>query len=150
MACSLSHDSQCLCPCCADGRSYPRVGAESPAANQHHRSKTDCPQAEDTEITVAPGGEFPIVNQKITLTVLIMPESNITDYINNEFTKWLEEKTNIHLDITLAPQDQTEADQKLNAIFASGDLPDIIIGWGNMTLDRQLALARAGVDRPDQ
>jgi ABC-type glycerol-3-phosphate transport system substrate-binding protein len=79
---------------------------------------------------------------------LILPDPNITDYADNEFTKWLEEKTNIHLDITVAPQDQTEADQKLNAIFASGDLPDIIIGWGNMTLDRQLALAQQGLIVP--
>lgn len=100
------------------------------------------------DVTVAPGGEFPIVDEKITLSVLILPESNITDYTNNEFTKWLEEKTNIHLDITLAPQDQTEADQKLNAIFASGDLPDIILNWGNMTLDRQLALAEQGLIVP--
>lgn len=105
-------------------------------------------QAESSEITVAPGGEFPIVDQKITLTVLIMPESEITDYNDNEFTKWIEEKTNIHLDVTTAPQDQTEADQKLNAIFASGDLPDLIIGWGNMTLDRQLALADQGLIVP--
>lgn len=105
-------------------------------------------QAESSEITVAPGGQFPIVDQKITLTVLIMPESEITDYNDNEFTKWIEEKTNIHLDVTTAPQDQTEADQKLNAIFASGDLPDLIIGWGNMTLDRQLALADQGLIVP--
>jgi len=105
-------------------------------------------QAESSEVIVAPGGEFPIVNQKITLTVLIMPESEITDYNNNEFTKWIEEKTNIHLEVTTAPQDQTEADQKLNAIFASGDLPDLIIGWGNMTLDRQLALAEQGLIIP--
>jgi putative aldouronate transport system substrate-binding protein len=101
-----------------------------------------------TDVTVAPGGEFPIVDQKITLTVLIWPDPNVADYVDNEFTKWLEEKTNIHLDITLAPQDQTEADQKLNAIFASGDLPDIIIGWRNMTLDRQLALAEQGLIVP--
>lgn len=82
------------------------------------------------------------------MTVLILPEANITDYTNNEFTKWLEEKTNIHIEITLAPQDQTEADQKLNAIFASGDLPDIILNWGNMTLDRQLALAEQGLIVP--
>ena len=101
-----------------------------------------------SELTIAPGGQFPIVNQKITLKVLLMPEANTTDYVNNEFTKWLEEKTNIHLDITLAPQDQTEADQKLNAIFATGDLPDIILGWGNMTLDREEALAQQGLIVP--
>lgn len=105
-------------------------------------------QAQDSEVTVAPGGEFPIVDKKITLTVLVMPNAEITDYNNNEFTKWIEEKTNIDLEVTVAPQDQTEADQKLNAIFASGDLPDLIIGWWNMSLDRQLALAEQGLIVP--
>jgi putative aldouronate transport system substrate-binding protein len=110
--------------------------------------KPTATQEEASTLTVAPGGEFPIVNQKITLKVLIYPDANVTDYVDNEFTKWLEEKTNIHLDITLAPQDQTEADQKLNAILASGDLPDIILGWRTMTLDRQLALAEQGLIVP--
>jgi len=114
-------------------------------------SATNTPQPTNTPqagITVAPGGQFPIVNQKITLKALIFPDPNVSDYDNNEFTKWLEDKTNIHLDITLAPQTQTDADTKLNAIFASGDLPDVIIGWRNMGLDRELALAQQGLIVP--
>ena len=128
----------------------PTEGAATnpPQATNTTEVKPTATQAEAAEITVAPGGEFPIVNQKITLKVLIFPDANVTDYVDNEFTKWLEEKTNIHLDITLAPLDQTEADQKLNAILASGDLPDIIIGWRTMTLDRQLALADQGLIVP--
>jgi putative aldouronate transport system substrate-binding protein len=106
------------------------------------------PTATQAGITVAPAGQFPIVNQRITLKAFIMPDPNVSDYVNNEFTRWLEEKTNIHLDITLAPSDQTDADTKLNAMFASGDLPDIIIGWRTMTLDRQLALAEQGLIVP--
>jgi putative aldouronate transport system substrate-binding protein len=128
----------------------PTEGSEAnpPQATNTTEAQPTATQAEDMEIIVAPGGEFPVVNQKITLTALILPESNTTDYVNNEYTKWLEEKTNIHLEIILAPQDQTEADQKLNAIFASGDLPDIIIGWRNMSLDRQEALAQQGLIVP--
>lgn len=132
----------------------------APTVVPTQRAETNPPQPTNTtevkptatqaapELVVAPGGEFPIVNQKITLKALILPEANTTDYVNNEYTKWLEEKTNIHLEITLAPQDQTEADQKLNAIFASGDLPDVIIGWRNMTLDRLEALSQQGLIVP--
>jgi putative aldouronate transport system substrate-binding protein len=123
----------------------------SPAAAPTQGSAGDPAQpaeGQSSGVTVAPAGQFPIVDEQITLNVLILPESNITDYVDNEFTKWLEEKTNIKLDITLAPQDQTEADQKLNAIFASGDLPDIILNWGNMSLDRQLALGQQGLIVP--
>lgn len=122
--------------------------ANNPQPTNTTEVKPTATQAQAAGVTVAPGGQFPIVDKKITLKVLIMPESEITDYNDNEFTKWIEEKTNIHLEVTVAPQDQTEADQKLNAIIASGDLPDLIIGWGNMTLDRQLALAQQGLIVP--
>ncbi len=123
---------------------------QASAANTAQPTNTTAPQptAAQAGIIVAPGGQFPIVNQKITLKALILPDANVSDYVDNEFTKWLEEKTNIHLEITLAPQTQTDADTKLNAIFASGDLPDIIIGWRNMGLDRQLALAQQGLIVP--
>ena len=148
MACPLSHDSHACAP--AAPTVAPTEGSEAnpPQATNTTEAQPTATQAEDMEIIVAPGGEFPVVNQKITLTALILPESNTTDYVNNEYTKWLEEKTNIHLEIILAPQDQTEADQKLNAIFASGDLPDIIIGWRNISLDRQEALAQQGLIVP--
>jgi putative aldouronate transport system substrate-binding protein len=132
-----------LSACCA-----PAETTIAPTAPQPASTTAAEPTATQAGITVAPGGQFPIVSQEITLKVLIYPDPNVSDYVNNEFTKWLEEKTNIHLDITLAPSDQTDADTKLNAIFASGDLPDIIIGWRNMTLDRQLALAEQGLIVP--
>jgi putative aldouronate transport system substrate-binding protein len=127
----------------------PAAATPTPAPGQPTSPPaTAAPPGTPTAITVTAGGQFPIVSQKITLKVLIYPDPNVSDYDNNEFTKWLEEKTNIHLDITLAPSDQTDADTKLNAIFASGDLPDIIIGWRTMTLDRELALAQQGLIVP--
>ena len=127
----------------------PATSAQQPTNTTAPTSNTEVlPTATKAGLTVAPGGQFPIVNQKITLKALIFPDPNVSDYVNNEFTKWLEEKTNIHLDITLAPQTQTDADTKLNAIFASGDLPDIIIGWVNMDLARELVLAQQGLIVP--
>ena len=124
------------------------TGAPATSALQPTSTPAAGPTATQAGVTVAPGGQFPIVSQKITLKALIYPDPMVSDYLNNEFTKWLEEKTNIHLDITLAPSDQADADTKLNAMFASGDLPDIIIGWRNMTLDRQAALAQQGLIVP--
>ncbi len=131
------------------------TNTQAAAANNPQPTNTTAAKPTGTQaaqasggITVAPGGQFPVVNQKITLKALILPDPNVSDYVNNEFTKWLEEKTNIHLDITLAPQTATDADAKLNAMFASGDLPDIIIGWGNMDLARELALGQQGLIVP--
>jgi putative aldouronate transport system substrate-binding protein len=89
---------------------------------------------------VAPAGQFPVVKDKITLTVLLVQTTGVSDYVDNEFTKWLEEKTNIHLEFDIAPMDQAGNREKLNLVLASGKLPDIIMNFG-IPLDQQQTLA---------
>jgi putative aldouronate transport system substrate-binding protein len=51
----------------------------------------------------------------------------VTDYEDNAFTKFLEEKTNVHLKMTLVPEKDWTT--KVNLLLATNtDLPDIIIG----------------------
>jgi len=69
------------------------------------------------------------------------PTNMIKDYTNNEFTKWLEAKTNIKLDFDIPPM--AEAQQKLNLMLASDDLPEVIIGC-NLRLDQMQILAEQG------
>lgn len=72
-------------------------------------------------------GELPIVNEKITLTIGMPGRANVIDYDTNEFTKWLEEQTNIDLEFMLFPE--SEANTKLELMLASDtELPDIIMG----------------------
>ena len=47
---------------------------------------------------VSAPGEFPIVDKKIELTVLYTPiDSRLEEMNTNYATKWLEEKTGIHI-----------------------------------------------------
>ena len=39
-------------------------------------------------VAVAPAGQFPIVKDKITMKVFMCPNTAVSDYVNNEFTKW--------------------------------------------------------------
>lgn len=83
-------------------------------------------ESANSENQTAPG-TYPIVKEKITLKGLIVGHSRVEDYNTNEFTKWYEERTNIHVDWEVAPQENAE--QKLNLVLASGELPDIIFGF---------------------
>ncbi len=73
--------------------------------------------------------------------------TGVDDYVDNEFTKWLEEKTNIHLEFDIAPMAHEENRQKLNLVLASGQLPDIIMNFG-IPLDEQQTMADQGLIIP--
>ena len=77
------------------------------------------------DIVTAPG-ELPIVTEPITLKVLIAQTSRISDYVDNDFTRWVQEQTGINLDIEVVPS--ADAQAKLNVTLASGELPDVLIG----------------------
>ncbi|WP_028549751.1 ABC transporter substrate-binding protein [Paenibacillus sp. UNC451MF] len=80
------------------------------------------------QVTVNPAGQLPITNEKTTLKVLVKGSPFVEDFSKNEFTKFLEEKTNIHIEWDVAPE--KSATEKLNLVLGSGDLPDVIMGFG--------------------
>jgi putative aldouronate transport system substrate-binding protein len=96
-------------------------------------------------VAVAPAGEFPIVSEPITIQAFMCPTSMVRDYEDNEFTRWVEELTNINLEFDIPPM--AEAQQKLNLMLASGDLPEVIIGC-NIRLDQLQILAEQGLVLP--
>jgi putative aldouronate transport system substrate-binding protein len=63
---------------------------------------------------------------KSSLKIFINPDATITDIKTNELTKWLEDKTGIHIDWVVSGQN--EAKDKLNIMLAAGSkLPDVIM-----------------------
>lgn len=94
-------------------------------------SLTACKSGSETngeveDVEVSPAGEFPITDKKITLKVLAGQRKFVEKYETNEFTKWFEEKTNVHLEWDVVPEGE-DAKQKLNLALASGDYPDIFL-----------------------
>ncbi len=72
-------------------------------------------------------GEFPIVDEPITLTILQAGSAVVEDFPTNAFTQWYSERTNINLNFDIAPPNELR--EVLNLTLASGDLPDIIVGF---------------------
>ncbi len=96
-------------------------------------------------VAVAPAGEFPIVSEPLTIKAFICPNTSVKDYNDNEYTRWLTELTNITLELDIPPV--ADAQQKLNLMLASGDLPEVIIGC-NIRLDQVQILANQGLLLP--
>lgn len=93
----------------------------------------------EKDVNVTAPGEFPIVKEKITLTVGVPGTSKVEDYDTNAFTKFLEEKTNIDLEFYQFPS--SGGMEKLNVMLASNtELPDVIVGF---TIPKTTFLAHA-------
>lgn len=90
-------------------------------------------------------GTFPLVTEKATLKVMIPSNSLVENFETNEFTKWYEEKTNVHVEWIIVPQQS--ASEKLNLMLASGDYPDIIMGMG-VSAAQQMIYGKQGVFLP--
>ncbi len=73
-------------------------------------------------------GEFPILKEKEEITIGVVANANVIDYVDNEFTHWLEEKTNATFKFEFfSPSD---ALQKLEIMINSGSkLPDVLAGF---------------------
>ncbi|NEW05779.1 extracellular solute-binding protein [Paenibacillus sp. SYP-B3998] len=74
---------------------------------------------------VNPPGVLPITKEKTTIKVMSRINPTVENFTTNEFTKWLEEKTNIHIEWDVASDPQ----QKLNISLASGEYPDVYLGF---------------------
>lgn len=87
-------------------------------------------------------GALPISDEKITLRVFNCDKGNAIDYETNEFVKWAEEVTNIHIEWMDTGEDPVG---KLNLMLSTGtDLPDIITAF-KMSNAQQVAYGEAGI-----
>lgn len=78
-------------------------------------------------VTLNEAGTYPIVKDgKVELSVFTLSMPNVQDFETNDFTKFLEEKTGIHIKFVTAGRDEYE--EKLNLLLQSGDYPDVILG----------------------
>ena len=72
--------------------------------------------------------------EKVTLTVGIPQNVNITDYDDNALTKYIEENLNIELEFQFFAGDPSEYMQQLALMCSSGDeLPDVLWGFAGMS-----------------
>ena len=65
-------------------------------------------------------GTYPIVKDgTLDMTIFTMSMPNVEDFATNDFTKFMEEKTGIHMDFVTGGRDDWE--EKLNMLLQSDD-----------------------------
>src|SRR5690625_1911271 len=98
--------------------------------------------SEDYEPIVTEAGEFPIVEEEVTLDVLVPSNSLVENFETNEFTKWYEEKTGVKVNWEVIPEEGAE--EQLNLILTSGDYPDVIMNMP-VTMSQMRVYGEKGV-----
>lgn len=99
--------------------------------------------AEQIELTEP--GTYPLVNEKTTLKVMVRGNPLVENFETNEFTKWYEEKTNVHIEWEIVPEQSMQ--EKLNLVLASEDYPDVILGL-NISPAQQMIYGSQGAFLP--
>jgi putative aldouronate transport system substrate-binding protein len=80
-------------------------------------------------------GTYPLVKEKVTINAwwanpnLVPGASETFDIENNWFTKFYEDKTNVHVNWTGAPSNQFK--ERLNLALAAGEPIDVVINGGS-------------------
>ena len=104
-----------------------------------------CGDKKENEIvrdyTLSDVNEFPVVDKKVELNVFATKSAFVADFETNEFTKWYEEKTGVHINWTVPSGD---AQQSFNLMIASGEYPDVILGMG-LSREQVMNLVSQGI-----
>ena len=87
-------------------------------------------------------GTFPIVDEKIELSVFALQPVYVEDFETNYFTTWYEEKTNVHVNWETTPK--VGLKEKRNLLLASGNYPDILFGT-DLTFEEQMMYGSQGI-----
>lgn len=70
----------------------------------------------------------PITTERARLKIVVPQDANVADWNTNVFTKWYEKRTNVQVDFQIVggggSGTQSDTMTKVNAMIASGDLPD--------------------------
>lgn len=90
-------------------------------------------EASRTEIGVSEKGVLPIVEEPIELNIVIAKNAAISDYEDNLLFDYLEEQTNVKVNLQVIPSD--DITQKINLMISSGqEMPDIFLSCLSMDL----------------
>lgn len=106
--------------------------SQQQAEKKTDAAKTEATKAVDSNLTAK--GTYPIVNNPVTLKIMINPLDWVGDLDTNKTTKWYESKTNVK--INWQRTSETDFPQKMNLILASNsDLPDIFFHRNTFAAD---------------
>jgi putative aldouronate transport system substrate-binding protein len=105
----------------------------SPLFGGGQKEKTDLSSAPGATAVSAPPGQFPLTKTRAELSVLCAKPPYLSDFNENDVTKWLEDYTNVHVTYIHVPYENTRA--ATNLLIAAGEYPDIMMDAGLTTVD---------------
>jgi len=95
-----------------------------------------------------PQETYPLTAEKKTLKVTVASSASVEDFSTNEFTAWLEERTNVHIEWEIVPAaNEAERNTALNVRVAGGDYGDVIMNFSPQPTVLQL-YGQQGVFQP--
>ena len=111
-------------------KSFKKVAAAAMAVVMAMGMFTGCGSGKSdsgSSVELTEAGTYPIVKDgTLDMTVFTMSMPNVEDFATNDFTKFLEEKTGIHVEFVTGGRDDWE--EKLNMLLQGDDYPDVILG----------------------
>jgi putative aldouronate transport system substrate-binding protein len=114
---------------CGTTPSSPTTASTEAATVATTTAATTAAASTEATTTAASSAEAtPATTPLVTITALVSLLPWVTDIVNNDYTKELEAKTNVHLDMTVVPSDSYQ--DKLNLLLTSGDYPEVIMSGG--------------------
>ncbi len=91
---------------------------------------------------------LPLTAEKKTLKVTVASSASVEDFSTNEFTVWLEERTNVHVEWEIVPAaTDAERNTALNVRVAGGDYGDVLMNFSPQPTVLQL-YGQQGVFQP--
>lgn len=115
------------------------TGSQSP------KGSDEAPNAGTEPIALSEPGTYPLVQEKTILKVMVRGNPLVENFETNDFTKWYEEKTNVHIEWEVVPEQSIQ--EKLNLVLASEDYPDVIMGL-NISPAQQMIYGSQGAFLP--
>ena len=117
-------------------------GGSSSSGSSSTPVNSDSSSSDNTGVTMSAPGEYPIVNEKVTYTVMGPQTNYILDLQTNAYTQWLEEKTNVHIEYETVPE--AALTEKVNLSLASSEIPDAYLSC-NIDSASQVKYGKEGV-----
>lgn len=117
-------------------------GGSSSSGSSSTPANSGSSSSDNTGVTMSAPGEYPIVNEKVTYTVMAPQTNYILDLQTNAYTQWLEEKTNVHIEYETVPE--AALTEKVNLSLASSEIPDAYLSC-NIDSASQVKYGKEGV-----
>jgi Bacterial surface proteins containing Ig-like domains len=81
----------------------------------------------------------------VTLSILVTQNDQVTDWVNNPMTKFMENKFGITFKFVALPKSSDEAAQKLMLMLSTRNMPDVISAEPKLVISDVYSLAKSGV-----